>query len=49
MAKLPVESMTTGGVLWFTDLTVCDPFFLLPIITAGTLLLTVEVCVLVCT
>jgi hypothetical protein len=32
-----------GGVLWFTDLTVPDPFYLLPILTASTLLTIVEV------
>lgn len=42
MANLPVESMKTGGLFWFTDLTVCDPFFILPTLTAATLLLTLE-------
>ncbi|KAK0635994.1 60Kd inner membrane protein-domain-containing protein [Bombardia bombarda] len=35
MAALPVPSLETGGALWFTDLTVCDPFYILPIATAG--------------
>jgi YidC/Oxa1 family membrane protein insertase len=43
MAQLPVESMKYGGILWFTDLTVPDPFYLLPILTASTLLTIVEV------
>lgn len=43
MANAPVESMTTGGLFWFTDLTVPDQFFLLPIITSCTMLLTIEV------
>lgn len=30
MCKLPVESMKDGGALWFTDLTIPDPFFILP-------------------
>ncbi|KAK1752934.1 60Kd inner membrane protein-domain-containing protein [Echria macrotheca] len=34
MADLPVASMENGGLLWFTDLTVADPFFLLPLATA---------------
>ena len=43
MANLPVESMKTGGMLWFTDLTIPDPYFLLPVMTAATLFLTIEV------
>lgn len=33
MAALPVPSFETGGTLWFTDLAVSDPYFVLPIIT----------------
>jgi YidC/Oxa1 family membrane protein insertase len=43
MASLPVVSMQSGGILWFTDLTVPDPFYALPLITMATLLATVEV------
>jgi len=43
MATLPVESLKTGGFLWITDLTVPDPYFILPAITAATLLVTLEV------
>ncbi|XP_064611199.1 mitochondrial inner membrane protein OXA1L-like [Liolophura sinensis] len=43
MANLPVESMKTGGMFWFTDLTVADPFYALPLLTMATFLLTVEV------
>ena len=32
MSALPVPSMETGGLLWFTDLTVSDPYFFLPIV-----------------
>eukprot|EP00088_Acartia_fossae_P064005 TRINITY_DN7850_c0_g2_i1.p1 TRINITY_DN7850_c0_g2~~TRINITY_DN7850_c0_g2_i1.p1 ORF type:complete len:528 (+),score=107.74 TRINITY_DN7850_c0_g2_i1:36-1586(+) len=39
MADLPVPSLTTGGLHWFTDLSVVDPFYLLPVITGGTLYL----------
>jgi YidC/Oxa1 family membrane protein insertase len=35
MANCPVDSMTTGGLLWFVDLTTKDPFYALPIITCG--------------
>lgn len=40
-ANLPVMSMTTGGVLWLTDLTVADPYYLLPLMTCCTLYATV--------
>jgi YidC/Oxa1 family membrane protein insertase len=43
MANTPVESMREGGLFWFTDLTVCDQFYLLPIITSLTMLATIEV------
>jgi len=39
MANLPVESMTTGGFGWFTDLTIADPYYILPTIMAGSLFL----------
>jgi len=37
MANCPVESMSTGGALWFDNLTIADPFCLLPLITSVTL------------
>lgn len=43
MANLPLESMKTGGLLWFPDLTIADPYFLLPMLSAASMLLTVEV------
>lgn len=43
MANAPVESLKTGGLFWFTDLTVPDQFFLLPIITSCTMFLTIEI------
>ncbi|XP_052894821.1 mitochondrial inner membrane protein OXA1L [Anopheles moucheti] len=42
MANTPVESMRDGGLFWFTDLTICDQFYALPIITSATLFLTIE-------
>ena len=39
MANLPLESMTVGGAFWFFDLTVKDPFFLLPLATSATMYL----------
>ena len=35
--------MKTGGLLWFPDLTLCDPYFLLPILSSALMLLTIEV------
>ncbi|XP_050538034.1 mitochondrial inner membrane protein OXA1L-like isoform X1 [Daktulosphaira vitifoliae] len=42
MAMLPLESLTYGGLWWFTDLTLPDQFFILPIVTVATLGLTIE-------
>ncbi|GAV08594.1 hypothetical protein RvY_18259 [Ramazzottius varieornatus] len=42
MANAPVASMEQEGALWFTDLTVADPYFALPIMTAATLYLVIE-------
>lgn len=43
MANLPVESMATGGIAWFTDLTIPDPYYALPLITMTTFFITIEV------
>lgn len=43
MTGLPVESMKTGGILWFPDLTIPDPIYALPLLTAATLFATIEV------
>eukprot|EP00095_Tigriopus_kingsejongensis_P001119 snap_masked-scaffold743_size103610-processed-gene-0.11 protein:Tk01119 transcript:snap_masked-scaffold743_size103610-processed-gene-0.11-mRNA-1 annotation:"mitochondrial inner membrane protein oxa1" len=37
MAEAPVASMRDQGLLWFTDLTVADPLFILPVATASSL------------
>ncbi|KAJ4903971.1 Mitochondrial inner membrane protein OXA1 [Raphanus sativus] len=37
-----VPSFQTGGALWFTDLTTPDSLYILPVITALTFLITVE-------
>jgi len=34
MSNLPVPGFETGGILWFTDLTQSDPYFMLPAIMA---------------
>lgn len=42
MVNAPVESLETGGMLWFMDLTVPDPYYLLPILTCTTLFATIQ-------
>ncbi len=44
MANAPVESMQYGGLFWFSDLTVCDPYYILPMLTSVTVWATMEVC-----
>ncbi|KAH8380198.1 hypothetical protein KR009_009443 [Drosophila setifemur] len=43
MANTPVDSMHDGGLWWFQDLTLSDPFYILPLITSATLYLTIEI------
>ncbi|KAG4081165.1 hypothetical protein HA402_014613 [Bradysia odoriphaga] len=43
MANAPVESMREGGLFWFTDLSMPDQFYLLPLITSATLYVTILV------
>lgn len=43
MAELPVESLRTGGILWFSDLTIPDPTYILPVLTCLTMYITIEV------
>ena len=43
MAYLPVESFKTGGYLWFQDLTLYDPYFVLPFICSFSMLASIEV------
>lgn len=42
MVNTPVESLQTGGMLWFTDLTLADPYYMLPLLTSATLALTIH-------
>ncbi|CAG8493178.1 18546_t:CDS:2, partial [Acaulospora morrowiae] len=42
MAEFPVESFKTGGMLWFTDLTIPDPYYILPALTTAGFLSIVE-------
>ncbi|KAK4118780.1 TOM13-domain-containing protein [Parathielavia appendiculata] len=43
MSSLPVPSFETGGLLWFTDLTVSDPLFILPIATGLLVMLGIRI------
>lgn len=43
MATLPVPGMNTDGFLWFSDLTVSDPFFVLPLATGGLMYFIIKV------
>ncbi|XP_030018229.1 mitochondrial inner membrane protein OXA1L isoform X7 [Sphaeramia orbicularis] len=42
MSYLPVPSLQTGGVLWFPDLTVADPYYILPLAVTGTMFFILE-------
>lgn len=37
MCELPVEQLKTGGLGWITDLTVPDPYFILPVLNTITI------------
>ncbi|XP_032669456.1 mitochondrial inner membrane protein OXA1L isoform X2 [Odontomachus brunneus] len=43
MANLPVDSMKEGGFLWMQDLTMHDPYYIMPIFTCVTLYITIEI------
>lgn len=43
MANVGVEHFATEGALWFTDLTVCDPYYALPLISAATMWVVLKV------
>ena len=43
MAHLPVTGMSVGGTAWFTNLTVPDPYYILPFLTAGLQVASVKV------
>uniref|UniRef100_A0A2S2QSQ0 Mitochondrial inner membrane protein OXA1L n=1 Tax=Sipha flava TaxID=143950 RepID=A0A2S2QSQ0_9HEMI len=42
MSMLPLESFKYGGLWWFTDITMRDPYFILPIVTVITLGVTLQ-------
>jgi YidC/Oxa1 family membrane protein insertase len=43
MASLPVPGLENGGIAWFPDLTVTDPFFIMPMATGATFMLVMKV------
>lgn len=47
MASLPVPGLSEGGFLWFTDLTVHDPYFVLPLASAAVFHIMMKVSILV--
>ncbi|XP_033335073.2 OXA1L mitochondrial inner membrane protein [Megalopta genalis] len=47
MAEAPVESMKEGGLWWFTDLTVYDPYYTLPLATCLTMYVSMEYSIMV--
>lgn len=44
MTHVPVPSLETGGFLWFPDLTATDPYFILPAVGTGLMVVSVLVC-----
>lgn len=44
MIAVNYPGFSTGGLSWFQDLTACDPYYILPIISSGTLSLVMRVC-----
>lgn len=43
MVNLPLESLRTGGTLWFTDLVVPDLYYCLPLLACSSFLVNIEV------
>lgn len=42
MANAPVESLKHGGFWWLQDLTLHDPYYVMPIVTCVTMFITIE-------
>jgi YidC/Oxa1 family membrane protein insertase len=42
MGELPIPGLQNGGLWWFTDLTLPDPTYILPAVTAGLIGLSME-------
>ena len=43
MTTLPVPGLSTEGWAWFTDLTVSDPYYILPMATGGIMYVIIKV------
>lgn len=43
MANLPVPGLEDGGILWFQNLAVADPYYILPLITSAVLHIAIKV------
>lgn len=43
MTHIPVPALESAGFLWFQDLTISDPYFILPALTTAIMVLTLEV------
>lgn len=41
-AKLTGTGVQTGGILWFSDLSIADPTYALPVVAAMTMIATIE-------
>lgn len=42
MANLPYPGFKTGGALWFNDLAACDPYYILPCVSAVSMALVMK-------
>ncbi|RKO95205.1 hypothetical protein CAUPRSCDRAFT_1421, partial [Caulochytrium protostelioides] len=42
MCQIPVPGLATGGTAWFTDLTLADPTYVLPVVASSTMWLVME-------
>ncbi|KAF9512845.1 hypothetical protein BS47DRAFT_1344957 [Hydnum rufescens UP504] len=42
MCSIPVESMTSGGALWFPDLTIADPYYILPVASSAAMWIMID-------
>jgi YidC/Oxa1 family membrane protein insertase len=47
MSSLPVPGLDQGGFAWFRDLTIADPYYILPALSGGIMYLLMKVCLIV--
>jgi YidC/Oxa1 family membrane protein insertase len=48
MSEIPVPGLETGGLLWFSDLTVPDPLYILPLVGPVLIFGAIKVCTSAC-